>query len=138
MLYVIDTDTIGFVMNDYPAVVQRIHSLTEGDEVVTTIITFGETVSGLLPACRRAKNGAERAKAYSDLLLALNFYRDKDCLPFNDAVIAVFDQLKSKIRIGTNDIAIAAITLSVNGVLITRNSVDFERVPNLVIEDWTK
>jgi len=61
------------------------------------------------------------------------------CLPFDENAAEIFNQLRaSKLRIGTNDLAIAAITLSINGILVTRNTVDFERVPNLVIEDWTK
>jgi len=43
-----------------------------------------------------------------------------------------------KFEIGVNDLAIAAIALSVSGVLVTRDIVDFQRVPNLQIEDWTK
>jgi predicted nucleic acid-binding protein len=35
-----------------------------------------------------------------------------------------------------NDLAIAAITMSLNGVLVTRNSVDFQRISGLVLEDW--
>ena len=61
------------------------------------------------------------------------------CLPFDDVAATIFDKLRGqKIRIGTNDLAIAAITLSVNGILVTRNAVDFQRVPGLVFEDWTK
>jgi tRNA(fMet)-specific endonuclease VapC len=49
-----------------------------------------------------------------------------------------FDQLRGmKTRVGTNDLAIAAITLSVAGALVTRNAVDFKRIPGLTIEDWT-
>jgi tRNA(fMet)-specific endonuclease VapC len=61
------------------------------------------------------------------------------CLPFDDVAAKLFDQLRAqKIRIGTNDLAIAAITLSITGILVTRNRVDFQRIPGLIIEDWTQ
>lgn len=138
-LYVLDTDTIGFVQNRHPVVMSRIHSLPDDAEVVTTIITFGEDLSGWLPACRRATDGATRARAYARLQSGLDFYRDKDCLPFDEVAAALFDQLRAqKVRVGTNDLAIAAIALSVNGVLVTRNTVDFQRLPGLTLEDWAK
>jgi tRNA(fMet)-specific endonuclease VapC len=43
-----------------------------------------------------------------------------------------------KLRVGTNDLAIAAITLAARGILVTRNTVDFQRIPGLVLEDWTR
>ncbi|MEH2006314.1 type II toxin-antitoxin system VapC family toxin [Nostoc sp.] len=45
--------------------------------------------------------------------------------------------VKQKIRVGTQDLGIGAITLSVNGILVTRNLKDFDKVPNLRLEDWT-
>ena len=58
------------------------------------------------------------------------------CLPFDVTAAKIFE-LK-KFEIGVNDLAIAAIALSVSGVLVTRDIVDFQHVPNLQIEDWTK
>ena len=43
-----------------------------------------------------------------------------------------------KLRIGMSDLKIAAIAISQNGTLISRNLNDFKKVPDLRIEDWTK
>src|SRR5262249_55486246 len=138
-LYVLDTDISEFVQNEHPAAMARINALTDDNTVATTIVTFGEDLSGWLPACRRARNGQARAQAYERLMDGLDFYREMICLPFDVVAATIFDRLRTqKIRIGTNDLAIAAITLSVNGVLVTRNAVDFQRVPGLLFEDWTK
>jgi tRNA(fMet)-specific endonuclease VapC len=137
-LYVMDTDIVGFAFQRHSKVLQRIQSLPQDDLIVTTIITFGEDLSGWLPACRRAPDGAARAGAYARLQRGLDFYRRWPCLPF-DTAAAIFDDLRAqKLRIGTNDLAIAAVTLSTNGILLTRNAVDFERIPNLSFEDWTQ
>lgn len=138
-LYVMDTDIVGFAFQRHAKVLQRIQSLPEDDLIVTTIITFGEDLSGWLPGCRRAADGAARARAYARLQRGLDFYRRWPCLPFDSDAAAIFDDLRGqKLRIGTNDLAIAAITLSTGGVLLTRNAVDFERIPNLLFEDWTQ
>jgi tRNA(fMet)-specific endonuclease VapC len=138
-IYVLDTDVAGFWQNEHPIVMGHARKLPPDTPVVTTVITFGEDLSGWLPGCRRAQTGEARVKAYSRMQKGLDFYKKISCLRFTPEAAVIFDQLqKQKIRIGTNDLAIAAITLSVNGVLITRNTVDFERVPDLTIEDWTK
>jgi tRNA(fMet)-specific endonuclease VapC len=138
-LYVMDTDIVGFAFQRHSKVQQRIQSLPEDDLIVTTIITFGEDLSGWLPACRRAPDGAARAHAYGRLQRGLDFYRRWPCLPFDAAAAAIFDELRAqKLRIGTNDLAIAAVTLATNGILLTRNAVDFARIPNLLFEDWTQ
>ena len=85
-----------------------------------------------------ARNGAARVQAYTRLQKALRFYQRVAWLPFTDAAATFFDQLRAqKLHLGTNDLCIAAIALSVRGVLVTRNSKDFRRIPDLVVEDWT-
>ena len=41
------------------------------------------------------------------------------------------------IRIGTQDLRIVSITLAHDGIVITRNHKDFDRVPGLKNEDWS-
>lgn len=55
----------------------------------------------------------------------------------NNANYYYQDLIKQKIRIGTRDLRIAAIALSVNGIVVTRNIRDFEKVPGLTTENWT-
>ncbi len=61
-----------------------------------------------------------------------------ESLPYPESAIQRHDTLKAlKLNIGKMDLRIAAITLEYNGILITRNLRDFQRVPGLTIEDWT-
>mgnify|MGYP003466234634 CR=1 FL=1 len=40
-------------------------------------------------------------------------------------------------RLGTMDLKIAAISMTNNATLLTRNKSDFERIEGLIFEDWT-
>jgi tRNA(fMet)-specific endonuclease VapC len=42
------------------------------------------------------------------------------------------------IRIGTMDLKIAAIALTHDAMLLSRNLSDFKKVPGLRVEDWTE
>ena len=59
-------------------------------------------------------------------------------LGFDTAAASVFDDLTAqKVRVSTMDLRIAAIALSQNLILLTRNTQDFGRVPGLQTENWT-
>ena len=47
--------------------------------------------------------------------------------------MAIFSQ---RIRIGTMDLKIAAITIANNATLLSRNLKDFNKVTGLEVEDW--
>ncbi len=66
------------------------------------------------------------------------YFNTIQILPFDQAANAQYEALrKQKIRVGTQDLRIAAIALSVNGTVVTRNWRDFQKVPGLALEDWT-
>lgn len=68
----------------------------------------------------------------------LDRYLKITVLEFDEASAAEFERLKrSRIRIGTMDLKIAAIALAHDATVLTRNLKDFSRVPGLRVEDWT-
>ncbi|MBD2606388.1 type II toxin-antitoxin system VapC family toxin [Scytonema hofmannii FACHB-248] len=76
--------------------------------------------------------------AYAKLQDTLDDFKSINVLDFtHDADTCYKDLVRQKIRVGTRDLRIAAIALSVNGIVVTRNHKDFTKIPNLTIEDWT-
>jgi len=68
----------------------------------------------------------------------MEFYSTVPLLDFDSAAYRHYAALREeKLRIGTQDLRIGAIALSNKGVLITRNTRDFSKVPNLRFEDWS-
>lgn len=61
-------------------------------------------------------------------------------LPFDRKAVETFGSLLStKLgKLKRKDLLIASIVLGHNYVLITRNLKDFQRVPGLKVEDWSR
>ena len=59
-------------------------------------------------------------------------------MPFDEHAVEQFHRLwMARLRIGTMDLKIAAIALAHNATLLSRNLVDFGKIPALRVEDWT-
>jgi tRNA(fMet)-specific endonuclease VapC len=59
-------------------------------------------------------------------------------LDFTEIAFEQFQELtRQKVQVGTQDLRIASIALSIDATVVTRNRRDFERVPGLKIEDWS-
>jgi tRNA(fMet)-specific endonuclease VapC len=107
-------------------------------EFAFSIISFHEQVLGANAFTNRAKTMAELIRGYGLFQEVFEGFQAFPVLPFDQAAGVVLDGLRaSKIRLGTMDLLIASIALSQSLVLLTRNSVDFSKVPGLVIENWT-
>lgn len=77
-------------------------------------------------------------RGYQMIESALQTYDACRILPFDEPAAIPFDELRRQgIRIGTMDLRIASIALSHGFTILTRNTVDFAQVPELMIEDWT-
>ena len=58
-------------------------------------------------------------------------------LAFDEQAAEVFRGLRKDLpRTGTQELKIAFICLAHDATLLTRNTVDFKKVPGLLIENW--
>jgi tRNA(fMet)-specific endonuclease VapC len=66
----------------------------------------------------------------------MEFLRQVAVLPFDQTCAQHFQQfLGLRLRIGTQDMKIAAIALATGLIVVTRNNRDFGQIPGLTIED---
>jgi tRNA(fMet)-specific endonuclease VapC len=136
-LWILDTDHISLLQRNHPNVKQRLTSI-DPNKIFVTVITFEEQMRGRLNQVKQAKSQQSLISAYHALRETIEDYKRLNLLDFDkDAYSCHMNLLRQKIRIGSQDLRIAAIALSVDGIVVTRNQKDFGKVPNLKTEDWT-
>jgi tRNA(fMet)-specific endonuclease VapC len=105
---------------------------------VNPIVSFHEQTLGAHNFINLASINKDTIRGYTLLQEILQGFESAPVLPFDAKAIAIFDQLLGqKIRVATIDLRIAAIAISSNLILLTRNVRDFSQVPGLATENWT-
>lgn len=136
--YIFDTDILTMFSMGHPEVTAHVEA-TEPTKIAITIITVDEQLTGWYSEARKAKDAAKVVKAYDGLWRAVELLKRFTVLPMSmTAAQRYFDLRKQFSKLGKMDLAIAAIVLEVGGILVTRNKSDFQQVPGLVLEDWSK
>lgn len=136
-LFVLDTDHLSLYQRGIEPLLSRLLSHPP-DELAITIITIEEQLRGRLAQVRKATTAARLVESYRWLGETFDQLSRLPVLDFNGPAATVYERLLSqKLRIGTQDLRIAAVVLSRSGVLLTRNRQDFARVPGLQLSDWT-
>jgi len=86
----------------------------------------------------KRKTVAQQVEAYRRLKNHLGNYCNVIILDFDEISAAIFQQMRdSRVRVGTQDLKIAAIALATDALLLSRNLRDFRRISGLRVEDWT-
>ena len=135
-LYVLDTDMLTLLQDGDPVVIRNVVSHA-ADDLAITVISVEEQLSGWYAQARRVKRPDLLAQVYQRLATNVQFLAGMTILPFPEPAILRYENLKTlRLNIGKMDLRIAAITLENNGVLVTRNLRDFQRIPNLTVENW--
>jgi tRNA(fMet)-specific endonuclease VapC len=140
MVYILDTDHVSLLETGHLACTKHLNSVGY-NQVATTTVTVEERLQGWLGAVRQASapNQADRLIwAYTGLRQTVQYVNGFVILDWTESASRKFFELRQeKVRIGTQDLRIAAIALSVDAVVVTRNRKDFAQVPGLQIEDWS-
>jgi tRNA(fMet)-specific endonuclease VapC len=136
-LWILDTDHVSLFQTGHPLVIQRVQSIDPSDLAVT-IVTVEEQMYGRLNRIRRAKSPEDLSLAYFNLNRTLAYFQTVDVVDFDRAAADCYREIiAQKLRVGTQDLKIAAITLSRQAIVVTRNYRDFSKVPGLQVEDWS-
>ncbi|MBC7973212.1 MAG: type II toxin-antitoxin system VapC family toxin, partial [Verrucomicrobia bacterium] len=111
-LWILDTNHVSLFQQNHPAVITHVYAKNP-EEIAVTIITFEEQVYGRLNRIRRAKSEAATVLGYTNMRAMLDYFRAINVIDFDLQAYAYFsDLVRQKIRIGTQDLRIAAIALS--------------------------
>ncbi len=100
--------------------------------------SFHEQISGWTKYIKSTLDQARIVAGYLRLEKILSDFAASQVLPYSPAASHIFEEIKrQRIRIATMDLRIASIAIAQRMVLVTRNTVDFERIPTLELQDWT-
>jgi tRNA(fMet)-specific endonuclease VapC len=140
-MFIIDSDHLAILQrrsgSEYLQLLGRLNRF-DRTAFYLTIVSFHEQIGGWQQYIARARDSAGVVRGYRKLEILLTDFADAQVLPFSDSAAEIFDELRrQKIRVATMDLRIASIAIANRMTILTRNSVDFERIPHIAIEDWT-
>ena len=140
MIFLLDTDHNSILQRGGvgSVVLERRLRAIGNDDFGTSIVSYEEQCRGWTDYIHRANTVEGRIDGYSRLRASLRFYSNIAVWDYGSAAEAICNALtQAKVRVGTKDLRIASIALANDATLLTRNTIDFERVPNLRFVDWT-
>lgn len=130
-MYLLDTNICIYAINNrHPKLTSKLLTILP-DNIAISSITVGELEYG---AAKSRWGDRTRQTLYA-------FLSNYTVLPFDNADAICFGNLRAVLAfagtpIGTYDVMIAAQGLTKGLTVVTHNTGEFSRVPNLKIEDW--
>ena len=131
-MYVLDTNTLIYFFKGMGNVNQRLLSVSPKDIGIPAVVVY-ELEYGIA----KSTSPKKRQKQLEELISLVNV------LPFNELEAKNSADIRAKLEkqgtpIGPYDTLIAGTALTVNGILVTNNIKEFERVKHLKLENWYK
>ena len=137
MLYLLDTDHVSLWQCGQSFVVARMNMVAEQD-VAVSVLTYEEQLRGRLAVIQKAETNAQLAISYLRLRQMQEFFCAIRIMDFDEAAADTYEVLrKSYRRLDRMDLRIAAVALTQNTILVTRNRKDFDQIEGLPLDDWS-
>jgi tRNA(fMet)-specific endonuclease VapC len=108
------------------------------EEIATTDINYEEQLRGWMTVLAKGPKLKDQIDIYGRLRSQLRIFCGLTIFTFDENAAVEFARLKKEYpRLGTMELKIAAIVLSQDGTLLSRNRRDFGRIAGLKLEDLT-
>ncbi len=108
-----------------------------GEIVGIPVIAVEEQLRAWLAHIHRAKTVYEQVAPYDRLIRLVTVLSEWEIARWSDQAADEFARLrKARIRIGTQDLKIATLSIVNRALLLSANLRDFKMVPNLQVQDW--
>lgn len=138
-MILIDTDHFSILTDARDALhgqfAARLQSCNE--TLAIPVVSVEEQLRGWLAQVRRHADVDKQVFPYDRLIRLLETLGQWEIARWSQPAAAEFKLLrKQRVRIGTQDLKIAAIAISTDSLLLSANLRDFEQVPGLRVEDW--
>ena len=131
MSYFLDANTcIYFLKNKNQALLDKFSSINASEMKIPSVVA-AELYYGALKSAKKDENIVKLSK----------FIAIYDVISFDEKSAEIYGEIRKKLEsigniIGGNDLLIASTVLANDGILVTHNTKEFNRVENLIVEDW--
>ena len=132
--YMLDTNICSFIMRERPpGVLEKLQScIAARHSIVVSAITYSELRFGAI---------GKKASPKHNRIVDEFIDRVDQILPWGKEAVEASTEIKKTLSdqgtpIGNNDILIAGHAISASCILVTNNTNEFKKVPNLNYEDW--
>src|SRR5438874_4449141 len=133
-MILLDTDHLSMLTDrraaGNAALVRRLE--LAGEPLAIPIVAVEEQCKGWLAKLGRTRDIHQQITPYGRLAELFDFLAEWDIVPLSEPAADRFAELRrQKIRVGTQDLKIAAIALTENALLLSANLSDFRKIPGL-------
>ena len=131
MKYMLDTNICIYLIKQQPRqMIDKFQGIAPGEITISTV-TVAEMMYGVGKSQHKEKNKAALESFLAPLeIVDFNFRAAQ-----HYGVVRAYLEKKGK-PIGAYDLMIAAHALSLGLVLVTNNEREFQRIPDLIVENW--